>query len=533
MTDSKRKLVFSTAFLGCALVLSNLLGLVRDRIFILRFGAGLDLDAYYAAFRIPDLIFNLLILGALFSAFIPIFTDYISKDEKDEAFKVANSLINITLLGLLVISGILFFLAPYLMCLIAPGFAKNPGQLQTAINLTRLMLISPIFFSLSNILGGILNSFKRFVAYSLAPIFYNIGIIAGALFLGPIYGIYGLAIGVIAGSILHFLVQLPSSLQVGYRYRPFLKISHPAIKQIAKLTVPRTLALGINQLNLVISTIIGSVLRGGSIAIINIANNIQTFPTVVFGISLATTVFPHLAERASKGESQGFVEDFSWGFRQIMFLIIPSTVGIIILRAQIIRIVLGTSNFSWQDTQLASMVLGAFALSFVAQAAIPLLSRSFFALKDTKTPLVAALIAAVINVTGAFSFAYLLGKDNGAIGLALAFSLAAFFESFLLFVLLRKKLGWIDGSKILKSLIKISVAALLMGGVVQGSKYLFSFVLPTEKFLGILGQTLGSVAIGALSFCFFTMILKAEEIGAIKNVLKNKFTFKNNKNEEH
>jgi putative peptidoglycan lipid II flippase len=520
--EGKKSLVKATWFLACALVCSNVLGLLRDRIFVWRFGAGSELDAYYVAFRIPDLIFNLLVLGALFSAFIPIFTDYIAKKENKEAWHITNAMINIFTVVLLLISALAFFAAPWLTYLIAPGFASDPTKFNLTINLTRLMLITPIIFSLSNIFSGILNSFKRFIAYALTPIVYNLGIIFGAVYLAKFYGIYGLAFGVIIGASLHLLVQVPSIYATGYRYRLTFDFLHKGVKQIIKLMIPTAISLGIAQISLVVYTILGSALRTGTIAIINLTNNIQTFPTVVFAISIATTIFPTLAEKASLEKKDDFIHDFSWAIRQILFLIIPSTIGIILLRAQIIRLILGAAKFTWADTQLAAATLGFFAISLIAQATIPVLARSFYALKNTKTPLLASFVAALINIFLAYFLAYYyFGYQNGASGLALAFSIAAFVQAIILVILLRKKIGSIDAKNILSSLLKISFASLLMGAAVYGTLYLIAPLVNMQRFYGIFIQTISAILVGLTIYLLTAILLKCEEIAVVRKLFHN------------
>jgi len=520
---SKTSLVWSTIFLSGALILSNILGLLRDRIFVWRFGAGPELDAYYAAFRIPDLIFNLLVLGALFSAFIPVFTSYLANKQKDEAWHTANSLINIFTAGLFIICILAFILTPYLIILIAPGFIHDPSKMQTTINLTRLMLITPVIFCLSNIFSGILNSFKRFFAYALTPVVYNLGIIFGALYLTKFYGIYGLALGVIIGAFLHFLIQIPSVLLVGYRYQPVFDLFHPGFKQIIKLMVPTAIALGISQITLIIYTVLGSVLRTGTIAIINLTNNIQTFPTVVFGISIATTIFPYFAEKASQEKLDEFIKHFSWAIRQILFLIIPSTAGLILLRAQIIRLILGVAKFTWSDTRLAAATLGLFSFSLVAQATIPVLNRAFYAFKDTKTPLLASFISVLVNIALAYYLAYYyFGYQDGAKGLALAFSLASFLQAIILVILLKKKVGFLDSKTIIISTIRILIAAFLMASAVYGTLYLVAPFVNMQRFVGILTQTICAIFVGIIVYFLLALLLKCKEIKVVNQLFRVK-----------
>jgi putative peptidoglycan lipid II flippase len=516
----RKKIAYATLFLACASVGSNILGLLRDRIFVWRFGAGDALDAYYAAFRIPDLIFTLLVLGALFSAFIPVFTEYISKGEKKTAFFIANSIINLSVIVLLLAGIFIFIFAPQLMSIIAPGFKTNLDKIQTTINLTRLMLICPILFGISNIIGGILNSFKRFYAYALAPVVYNLGIISGALFLVPLYGIYGLAYGVILGAFLHMIIQIPAVFQTGYRFRPNWNVTHKAVKQIGKLMLPQSLSLGVGQIKLIVDTMIASILRSGSVAIINLANNIQTVPTVIFGISYATTIFPNLAEKASLGKEKEFVDDFSWAFRQICFLIIPSSLGLILLRAQVVRLVLGAAKFTWEDTRLAAAALGFFAISLIAQATVPLLARCFYAMQDTKTPLIFTITSVAVNIAAAFLLASYFGFQHGVKGLALAFTIASFVNMFLLFWVLHSRLGNLDDLRIINCLIKITIASIIMSFAVQGAKYAIAPQVNMQTGVGVGLQTLGSIAVGVAVYFTAALVLKCQEISGVKKVFK-------------
>src|SRR6056297_3415732 len=275
---------------------SRFLGIFRDRILAGEFGAGNTLDVYYAAFRVPDLIFNLLVMGALTAGFIPILT-FLIKDSgcgkifsfkespNKEAWYLVNNLLNILLLTLMVLSFLGVVFAPYLVDLIAPGF--GPEKQSLTVGLTRIMFLSPIFLGISSILGGILQSFKRFFVYSLAPIFYNLGIIIGALYLVPFLGIYGLAWGVALGAFLHMAVQLPVALKLGYRYRPVFNLKSKNLVKIGKMMIPRTMTLAISQINLLVITIFASTLASGSLSVFNFANNLQSFPVGVFGISFA------------------------------------------------------------------------------------------------------------------------------------------------------------------------------------------------------------------------------------------------------
>jgi len=459
----------SSSVISAALVIttaglvSRILGLLRDRILASTFGAGDILDSYYAAFRVPDLIYNILILGALGAAFIPVFTGLVSKEKKEEAWNLANGILNIALILLIFFSLLFAIFAPWLMKIITPGF--SPEKMDQVVNFSRIMFLSPIFLGISGIFGSILTSFRKFLIYSLAPIMYNLGIILGVIFLVKLMGPIGLAWGVVLGAFFHMLIQAPAVWHSGFHYRPFFKkaFSDSNVKKIFFLMIPRTLGIAINQINLLVITVFASLLAAGSLAIFNFAQNIQSVPLGVFGISFAIAVFPVLSSLAAKNEMKNFREAFSKTFRQILFFVIPLSVFLIILRAQVVRIILGSGKFDWQDTILTFQCLGIFSASLFAQSLIPLLARSFYALQNTKTPFYIALVSETINILLVIT---LIGKFQ-ILGLVIAFSISSVIQMFLLLFFLHLKLDDLEDGKIIKFILKISMASLVAGIVVQ------------------------------------------------------------------
>ncbi|MCX6785555.1 MAG: murein biosynthesis integral membrane protein MurJ [Candidatus Komeilibacteria bacterium] len=493
-------------------ILSNLLGLIRDRTLAGYFGAGPILDSYYAAFKLPDLIFNTLVLGALASAFIPVFTR-VWLENKERAYRLANTILNYLLITLIVLAAIMFFVAPMCTRLIVPGF--NGSELAQTIALTRIMLLSIVFFGASNVVGGILNSLKKFLTFSLAPVFYNLGIIFGILVFYPIWGIKGLAWGVVFGSALHLLIQLPEVLRAGWRWQWFWGISLE-VKRVFKLMVPRTVGLAANQFNLLVITVIASTLMPGSLAIFTLANNLQTFPSSIFGISLAIAVFPLFSEVLAKKQHGRFVQIFSINFRRILFLIIPLSVLMLLLRAQLVRVILGSGHFDWQDTYYTAQTLGWFVVSLFAQSLIPMLARTFYALEDTKTPVIISLVTIVVNILGSI----VLGKRFGVQGLALAFSIASILDMILLLMVLRLRLGYLDDKKIIWSTFKISVNSLLAGGVVYIMLRFMAGLVNMQTFIGIFLQGLAAGTVGLIFYLAICLLTNCQEIDIVKNWLK-------------
>lgn len=523
--NSKAQTIASAAvIIGITSLASRILGVIRDRVLAGEFGAGATLDAYYAAFRIPDTIFNLLILGALSAGFIPIFSELIEVN-KERAWKLANNVLNAVIILMIFLGAILFFFTPQLMQLIAPGF--NQESMHLAVQLTRIMFLSPLLLGVSSLFGGILQSLKRFLMFSLAPIFYNVGIIFGALVFTPYFGSIGLAYGVVLGALLHLLVQLPSAMINGFRYQFKLNIFDADFKQAVTLMVPRMLSLSVSQVNLTIITILASTLSVGSLAIYNFSNNLQAFPLSLFGISFAIAAFPTLCELGRKDQKEDFSLSISNTTRQILFFIIPASILFIVLRAQIVRVVLGAGKFDWEATIITADTLALFSLSLFAQALIPLLNRGFFALKNSFTPFIVglasegAMLYFALTLTKPFVM-FGMQINLGVRGLALAFTIASLINFLLLWVLLRIKVGTLYESKILFSIGKIVIASFVMAIVVQFMKFGVEPYFGTETFIGIFLQGFISGMVGIAVFVMVGLLLKSEELSTFLSSIKKR-----------
>lgn len=523
-------ITIAAALVAVSSLASRFLGIFRDRILAGQFGAGAELDIYYAAFRIPDLIFNLIVLGALSAGFVPIFTslikDFSCEEKKDcqlantnqEAWRLANNVLNFLLIGLGIISVLGIIFAYPLTKLITPGFTPENQALTAA--LTRIMFLSPLFLGISGILGGALQSFKRFFIYSLSPIFYNLGIIVGALYFVDIWGLSGLAWGVVLGAFLHMAIQIPTIYQLGFRYQ--FKIFWHDINtwKIWQMMVPRTLSLAISQINLVVITVIASSLTSGSLAIFNLANNLQSFPIGIFGVSFAIAAFPSLAAAAFDKEKLSL--SFSQTMRQILFFIVPATVFIIILRAQIIRVVLGSGNFDWNNTILTMNTLGFFALSLFAQATMPLLIRVFYARHNSTTPLYFGLLTVFVNIV----LSLVLAPRLGVAGLALAFSLASILNFILLWIAIYFSIGSLDIGNILRSVLKFTVSAIGAGLIAQVMKVVVWPFIDMTKFSGVFIQLSTSLITGLIIYLLLCYLLRSEELFGFLAALKTRWPFK-------
>lgn len=513
----------AAALLALFSVASRFLGVIRDHILAGSFGAGTELDIYFAAFRVPDFIYNLVVLGALSAGFIPIFSEMIQRSkivpgEKEKLVRLASNVFNtlLLLIFLLSILGILF--ARPLTDWVAPGFS-DAAKDQTA-DLTRIMFLSPLFLGMSGVLGGILQSYKRFFVYSLSPIFYNLGIIFGALVLVRFWGLTGLAWGVVLGAALHFAIQLPTVWKLGFRYHLFLDWRDRGLRQIARMMGPRTLSLAVSQVNLLAMTALASSLDSGSLTVFNLANNLQSFPLGVFGISFAVAAFPFLSENAYKPEE--LKARFSATIRQILFFIIPASVLLITLRAQIIRIIYGSGAFNWQDTVLTMNTLGFFALSLFAQATIPLLVRVFYARRDSLTPFYLGLFSVGLNII----LAWYLRPYFGVAGLALAFSIASIVNFLSLWIWLYFRVGSLDLDKILVSVLKFSGAAIGAGAVVQILKVAVWPFIDMTTFAGVFIQLVVSASGGIIVYIVLCRVFKSEELLAAIIMFKRRLPVK-------
>lgn len=506
-------------------LISRVLGVFRDHILASQFGAGEQLDIYYAAFRVPDLLFNLIVLGALSAGFIPIFSSLVKNfnepqtDNNTEAWSLANNIINLLSVFLVTASLLgIIFTAP-LVKIIAPGFSASAQE--TTVYLTRIMFLSPLFLGVSGVLGGILQSFRRFFIYSLAPILYNLGIIFGALIFANWWGMAGLAWGVVLGAFLHMIVQVPAVYVLGFRYSFKINFLDKATLRIGRLMIPRTLSLAITQIDLLVTTIIASGLLSGSLAIFNLANNLQSFPVGIFGISLAIAAFPALSEHAFNKEK--LEETFSSTLRQILFFVIPATVLLITLRAQIIRVFFGAGMFSWQDTILTMNTLAFFSISLFAQASTPLMVRVFYARHDSKTPFYLGMFTVLVNIILCLTFS----KKIGVTGLALAYSISSILNFLLLWTWLHFKVGNLGIEKIAKSALKFSVAAIGTGLTVQLMKVVLAPIIDMTRFSGVLTQLVGAALAGSIVYLIICYFLNSEELLTFINSWRHRKTLKN------
>lgn len=428
-----KNILTATFIISFFSLVSRVVGLLRDRILAGQFGASSELDIYYAAFKIPDFLYQIFVAGVLSAVFIPIFIDHL-KNSEEESWRFTRAVASVFFIILSVAAIIFIIFTPFLMPIIAPGFTGEKRLL--TIMLARIMFFSPLFLGFSAILASILQAHKRFFIFSLSPIFYNFGIILGALFFVPKIGLVGLAWGVVLGAFLHFAIQVPSVWKLGFRFNWLFDFAHQGLRQMFKLALPRIFSLAISQINIWVITAIASTLSVGTIAVFNLAQNLQNIPVGLIGIPFAIAVFPTLARL--NDEKKVFKETINKTIFQILVFAIPIAIVFYFFSESIIKIILGAGKFSIRDVSLTAKVLSIFAFGLIGDALTPILVRGFYAFKDTFTPVLISIGSIVLNISSVFYFMQFF-QSQPILALPLAFSISNIVSAFFLYFFLRKK----------------------------------------------------------------------------------------------
>jgi putative peptidoglycan lipid II flippase len=479
-----RVLANASLILTVAALASRLLGWVRLLVIGSQFGATADLDAYFAAFRIPDAIFQLVVAGALSAALIPVFSSYRARGEEAEAWRLASSVINLVLVALAVFSGIMAIFAPWVVPLIAPGFDAPTTEL--TVRLTRLMLLSPIFIGMGAVVTGLLNSYGRFGVPAMAPLVYNLAIIAAAVVLAPIMGIEGLAVGVVLGSILHLAIQLPQLRGVRHGYDLSIGLRHPGVRQVAWLMGPRLLGLAAGQLNFIASTVLASNLGEGSVTAYNYAFQLSQIPVGVLGVSVAVAVFPTFSRDAALGRIAEIRGQLATSLRILIFLAAPLTAIMVVLSRPIAAVFFQYGLFSTAAADRTAGALVFFSLGLGAHIVVHVLTRAFYAMQNTRVPVLWAVIAVAINVP----LMTVLSGPMGVEGLALALSISASLEVLGLVWALRRRIDSIEEGAILRS-----AARSLLAGVAAALAMLLGLTATESWLPGALTNGAGRIAV--------------------------------------
>lgn len=519
LTHRQTSILSGATIIMTTVVLSKVLGLIRDRLLAHVFSPD-TVAIFFASFRIPDIIFQLLIFGTLSVAFIPVFTEYLDGKGKSEAFKLARSILNLALLVLIFATVLIFIFIDPLTSLIVPGF--SPSQKMQVASLTRVILLGQIILTVGSFFVGMLQSFQRFIIPALASVFYNLGIIIGILFLTKPLGISGAAVGVLIGASLHVLVQLPLVLSTGFKFgSPFL-IFHRGVAEITRLMSFRTIGLAAEQINETVGVILASLISTASVTYLTFAQHLQIVPISLFGATMAQAALPILSSERSRGRIDEFKTTLLTTLHQILFLALPATAILIVLRIPAVRLVFGASQFDWEATVLTGKTLAFLAIGLSAQAISLLLVRGFYAFKDTKTPVLVSFVVVALNII--LSFYFVQGLRLNVWGLGLAFSISSILSAVMLFWSLHFKVGKFNITAVLWPLVKMLMATIIMGAAIYiPIKLLDQVVVDTTKTLGLLFLT-GTTSFFAL-FIYVALVwfLKVKELNTFVDLLKRIF----------
>lgn len=509
----KSAIIHITGYLVILSILSRLLGLLRDRLLTSNFETSI-LDAYFSAFRIPDFLYNILILGTLSSAFIPLFSKLIHrKDKQQEAQSLVDDVLLIVGVVMGVISVIMVVFAPYLVKLVAISYE---GQKFTdTVTLTRIMAISPFIFSISSVLSSVLNAYKKFIIVALAPIVYNIGIIIGIIYFYPIWGVPGLGYGVVLGAILHLLIQIPSVLKLNISLKVDTKLYIKNLKRLWDLYWPRLLVIDTAMLSLFIGTIIAST-RPDAVTYFTLAFNLNALPLGVIAISFATAIFPYLTEAYAKKDEKAFRDYVIGGISKNLLLLIPIMMLMLNFRAQIVRIVYGGGGFTWAATETTFETFTILALSIPFQGLIPLLSRTLFARHDTKTPMIVGIISMLINIV----LAIILSHYWGVLGVAAAFSITMAITCIIYGVIIFKTINHGSVTKTIMYGLQVSLWSLGMLGISYIFKQLIGSFIGTDTLISLVIQVLGASAPALAIYIFITWKLGLTKVLSNQNKTK-------------
>ncbi len=523
--------------LGLFAFSSQVLAFFRDRLLAHIFGAGVELDIYYAAFRIPDFLFITVASIVSLSVLVPFIIE-----KEGEGNEVLRRFVDqvFSFFGLLMIgvSLIAFFFMPQFVALLFKGFS-GPA-LEEVVLVSRILLLSPIILGFSNLFGSLTQAYNRFTIYALAPLLYNLGIILGVILLGKSWGVRGVALGVIFGALLHVLIQIPFVARSGLLPRFTLKFSKEEIARVIKISLPRTLTLSMSAITLLFLVSFASLMAPGSISVISFSNNLQSVPLSLIGVSYSLAAFPTLTRRFKENNLKGFIDQIALTSRFIIFWSLPLTALIIILRAQIVRVILGTGQFDWSDTRLTAAALALFTISAVFQSWMLLLMRGFYSAGFTKKPFYINLVSTVILIlstwglvklfyaSGTFSqFITALLKvtdlsNTVVLMLPLGFSIGTIINGLILWAAFEKEFKGFS-REITRSLFDAFSASVIMGGVAYWGLNLFANFFDTDSLAGILLQGGLAGILGIAAGIVVLVLLKNRELSEVWSGLHSKF----------
>jgi putative peptidoglycan lipid II flippase len=500
------------------MALSSLTGLASTMLVSNHFGTSADLDAFYAANRLTEIIFNLMAGGALASAFVPTFTEFLTLNKQKGAWRLATSIGNLVFLALTIVSIAAAIASPWLVQnILAPGF-EDPTQIDLTVDLLRVMLISTILFGISGLIMGILNAHQHFALPALAPAAYRLGWILGVIFLVPRWGIIGLAWGVVIGASLHLVIQIPALIRVRPIYQRTLGLQDPAVRQVARLMGPRLLGVAVVQINFLVNTILASGQPEGSLAALSFALQLMIMPQAIIAQATAIAALPTFSEQVARGDYEQLRSSLLSALRGIIFLSLPASLGIILLREPLVALLLERGAFSDSSTELVAWALLWYAAGLVGHAILEIIVRGFYAMKDTRTPVLIGALAMGLNLILSLLFSAIFVRIGWAPhgGLALANSLATAIESLALILILRRRLVNLNLTSFTRKLLPMFGAVLAMSLALLA----WRAWLPIQS-VWIIG--LGGVLVGGVVYLVASLALKVPEPRLYLGILKERF----------
>ncbi len=517
---SRRQNSISSAsvILAITFIISAILGFLRTRFLYSQFFGCclLDLDAYNAAFRLPDLIFKLLVTGALSASFIPVFASYLHKDKKI-AYQMASSVINILLLVFTISAIIIFIFVRPLSLLIAQGFSDY--QIDLMVNMTRILLLAQIFFLLSNFVTGILHVGQNFLVPSLSPIIYNIFIILSIFTLVPIFGIYGPVYGAVVGAFFHLAIQIPLLRRRGFKYKLIINQNLSGVKEVFRLMLPRSLSLGLGEIENTVTLFFASSLATGSISILNLSLQLIYLPSRIFGSTVGQASLPILSKSVARNQLDVFRDTVRKTIVRSLYLALPISALILVNRVAIVRIAFGAKQFPWSATLLTAKTLAFLVPVIASQAIIQILVRAFYALHDTKTPLKISIFSLVINVFTSYIFVNF--TNWGILGLAVSASLSNLVQCFGLCFVFVKKVDGPGWSKIYWRITKIFLASVFASLMSWLSLQIFDqFIFDTSKTMFVVIAFVLCFVVGILAYILASLLLHIDELGEFNRFFK-------------
>lgn len=513
MSQQGRRVLRAATLVMGLFVVSRVLGLVRQTVIGAMFGTSGNLDAYVAAARVPEMVFMVVAGGALGSAFIPTFAEYLAAGDRSGAWRMASAVTNLVVLGLTVTSAAMALFAPVLVrSVIAPGFGDSKQAL--TVSLLRVLSISSVVFGVSGVLMGALNAHHHFLLPALAPSLYNLAIIGGTLVLGPHMGVMGMAIAANVGALLHLLIQIPGLVRCRARYSATLGLDSPGVREVGRLMLPRVFGMAVVQVNFIVNNSLGSLMGEGAVSVLTYAWLIMTLPQGVFAQAVGTAAFPTFATQAAQEEYADLRSTLAATLRAVVVLSLPATVGLIVLSRPIVALLFERGAFGASSTEAVAWALRLYALGLVGYAGLEILARVFYALHDTFTPVLVGAAAVAGNILLSVTLSRLFEAMGWARfgALALANSLAVLAEVGALYAFSGRRLGQLDGRQMPVTIVKCTIASLMMGAVLL----LWRAASAGQS---LLLQVVGGAALGLLTFALAAYFLRMEEAQRVADLL--------------